>query len=48
MGVTQPYVRSQPPCCHSCSWATDTALQVLEYVLVLKGMLSEFQARKKP
>ena len=29
-------------------WATDTALQVLEYVLVLKGMLSEFQARKKP
>ena len=30
------------------SWATDTALQVLEYVLVLKGMLSEFQARKKP
>lgn len=19
MGVTQPYVRSQPPCCHSCS-----------------------------
>ncbi len=27
-------------------WATDTALQVLEYVLVLKGMLSEFQARK--
>ena len=30
------------------TWAIDTALQVLEYVLVLKGMLTEFQARKKP
>jgi hypothetical protein len=30
------------------TWAIDTALQVLEYVLVLKGMFTEFQARKKP
>lgn len=29
-------------------WATDTALQVLEYVLVLKGMFGELQATKKP
>jgi len=30
------------------AWATDTALQVMEYVQLLKGMLTEFQARKKP
>jgi hypothetical protein len=30
------------------TWAIDTALQVLEYVLVLKGMFTEFQARKSP
>ncbi|GAO73420.1 putative methyl-accepting chemotaxis protein [Comamonas sp. E6] len=29
-------------------WATDTALQVLEYALVLKGMFGELQATKKP
>lgn len=29
------------------AWATDTALQVMEYVQLLKGMLTEFQARKK-
>ncbi|KKI12413.1 hypothetical protein XA67_19735 [Comamonas thiooxydans] len=30
------------------TWAIDTALQVLEYVLVLKGMFAELQATKKP
>lgn len=30
------------------AWATDTALQVMEYVQLLKGMLTEFQVRKKP
>lgn len=29
-------------------WAMDTALQVMEYVQLLKGMLTEFQAKKKP
>ncbi len=29
-------------------WATDTALQVLEDALVLKGMFGELQATKKP
>ncbi|WP_312589267.1 hypothetical protein [Comamonas terrigena] len=29
-------------------WAIDTALQVMEYVLVLKGMFGELQATKKP
>jgi hypothetical protein len=28
------------------TWAIDTALQVMEYVLVLKGMFSELQATK--
>ena len=30
------------------TWAIDTALQVMEYVLVLKGMFGELQATKKP
>ena len=30
------------------TWAIDTALQVMEYVLVLKGMFAELQATKKP
>lgn len=29
-------------------WATDTALQVMEYVLMLKGIFGELQATKKP
>ena len=30
------------------TWAADTAWQVMEYVLVLKGMFTELQATKKP
>lgn len=29
-------------------WAADTALQVMEYVLMLKGIFGKFQATKKP
>lgn len=30
------------------TWAIDTALQMMEYLLVLKGMFGELQATKKP
>ncbi|MDO4969635.1 MAG: hypothetical protein Q4E66_09295 [Comamonadaceae bacterium] len=30
------------------TWAIDTALQVMEYVLMLKGIFGELQASKKP
>lgn len=44
-GLWQP---SSMSAAEVADWATDTALQVMEYVQLLKGMLSEFQARKKP
>lgn len=39
---------SSPDQAEVMAWATDTALQVMEYVQLLKGMLTEFRARKKP